>query len=274
MIKLVASDLDGTLLLNGAQQLSPAIFSIIKKLKEQGILFIAASGRQYANMKLLFEPVWKDMAFICENGAIAVENDTLLYRDVFDPALVQQIVRTVYNREGAEFSCSTKDYYYIRPKTENYVKLMTETVKTNCRIINDFSEITDPCIKLAVYEENGMTEEAIRFWRDTFSDKCTVVTSGNAWLDFIPFGTNKAKGIRKYQEILGVTPEECLVFGDEYNDIEMLKSVPYGVAMKHAKEGVRAAANYETACVEAVLEKLLDAKGNIEEVLQCIQKNA
>lgn len=267
MIKLVASDLDGTLLLNGAQQLPQEIFFIIKKLKELGILFVAASGRQYANMKLLFEPVWRDMAFICENGAIAVQDDTLLYSDVFEPKLVQEIVRTVYNREGAEFSCSTKDYYYIRPKTESYVKLMTETVKTNCKIINDFSEITEPCIKLAVYESNGMTEEAIRFWRERFSDKCTVVTSGNAWLDFIPFGTNKAKGIRKFQEILDIRPEECLAFGDEYNDIEMLKSVPYGVAMKHAKEGVRAAANYQTARVEDILEKLIDAKGNIEEVL-------
>lgn len=267
MIKLVASDLDGTLLLNGAQQLPQEIFSIIKKLKKLGILFVAASGRQYANMKLLFEPVWREMAFICENGAIAVQDDTLLYSDVFDPKLVQEIVRTVYNRDGAEFSCSTKDYYYIRPKTESYVKLMTETVKTNCKIINDFSEITEPCIKLAVYESSGMTEEAIRFWRERFSDKCTVVTSGNAWLDFIPFGTNKAKGIRKFQEILDIRPEECLTFGDEYNDIEMLKSVPYGVAMQHAKEGVRAAANYQTARVEDILEKLIDAKGNIEEVL-------
>lgn len=267
MIKLVASDLDGTLLLNGAQQLPQEIFSIIKKLKKLGILFVAASGRQYANMKLLFEPVWREMAFICENGAIAVQDDTLLYSDVFDPKLVQEIVRTVYNRDGAEFSCSTKDYYYIRPKTESYVKLMTETVKTNCKIINDFSEITEPCIKLAVYESNGMTEEAIRFWRERFSDKCTVVTSGNAWLDFIPFGTNKAKGIRKFQEILDIRPEECLTFGDEYNDIEMLKNVPYGVAMQHAKEGVRAAANYQTARVEDILEKLIDAKGNIEEVL-------
>lgn len=273
MIKLVASDLDGTLLLNGAQQLSPELFPIIKKLKELGILFAAASGRQYANMKLLFEPVLDDMAFICENGALAVQKEKILYSDSFDPELVQEIVRAVYNKKGAEFSCSTKDFYYIRPKTEAYVKLMTETVKTNCKIIQSFDEITEPCIKLAVFEENGMTEEAIHFWRESFSDKCTVVTSGNAWLDFIPFGTNKAKGIRKFQEIYGIKPEECIVFGDEYNDIEMLKSVPYGVAMEHAKEGVRASANYQTDRVERVLEKLISAKGNIEEVIPCIQKN-
>ena len=47
MIKLVASDLDGTLLLNGAQSLPEELFPLIKELKELGILFVAASGRQY-----------------------------------------------------------------------------------------------------------------------------------------------------------------------------------------------------------------------------------
>lgn len=64
MTKLVASDLDGTLLLNGTQSLPEELFPLIKKLKELGILFVAASGRQYANMKRLFEPVADEMAFI------------------------------------------------------------------------------------------------------------------------------------------------------------------------------------------------------------------
>lgn len=94
------------------------------------------------------------------------------------------------------------------------------------------------------------------------------MTSGTAWVDFIPFDTNKAKGVEKYQEILGIRPEECIVFGDEYNDIAMLKSVPYSFAMAHAKDGVKQAAAYETERVETILKKLITAKGNIEEVLK------
>lgn len=56
MIKMIASDLDGTLLLNKAQALPEEIFSLIRELKELGILFVAASGRQYPNMKKLFCP--------------------------------------------------------------------------------------------------------------------------------------------------------------------------------------------------------------------------
>ena len=94
-------------------------------------------------------------------------------------------------------------------------------------------------MKLAVYERGGLQDDTIHYWNERFGDKCTVVTSGTAWVDFIPFDTNKAKGVEKYQEILGIRPEECIVFGDEYNDIAMLKSVPYSFAMAHAKDGVK-----------------------------------
>lgn len=50
MIKLVASDIDGTLLRYGEQKLNPELFDIIRQLKKKGIHFIAASGRQYASI--------------------------------------------------------------------------------------------------------------------------------------------------------------------------------------------------------------------------------
>ena len=74
------------------------------------------------------------------------------------------------------------------------------------------------------------------------------------------------EGIRKYQEILGIGPDECMAFGDEYNDIEMMKSVKYSFAMKHAKPGVREVASYETEKVEPVLRRLIAAGGDIKEV--------
>ena len=246
MIKLVASDLDGTLLFKGAQSLPEEIFPLIRQLKKMGILFVAASGRQYANMKKMFRPVVDDMAFISENGALAVYNEKVLYQDSFEQELVREIAESIYDKEGSEFTCSTKDFYYIRPKTEHFRDLMINVVGNVCKEINSFEEITEPCMKLAVYERGGLQDDTIHYWNERFGDKCTVVTSGTAWVDFIPFTTNKARGLDEYQKILNVKPEECITFGDEYNDIDMLKSVPYGFAMAHAKPGVKEAAAYET----------------------------
>jgi hypothetical protein len=268
MIKMVASDLDGTLLLNGAQQLPEDLIRLIRALKEKGILFVAASGRQYPNMKRLFEPVAGDIGFVCENGALSFYHDELLYEDLFDPDLAWEIMQDIENREGAEISYSTRDFYYMKPKSEEFRHLMVDTIKNDCRQVASLEEMVVPCIKMAVYELGGTKEASYKYWYEKYSDRCKVVTSGLDWVDFIPFGINKAKGIRTFLERMDLKPEECMVFGDEYNDVEMLQCVPYGFAMAHAKAGVREKAPYEAKSVQEILEKLLEADGNIEEVLK------
>ena len=70
MIKLVATDIDGTLLQSGEREVPEAVFVQIDRLLKKGILFAAASGRQYSNLKNLFAPKAEEMTFLCENGAI------------------------------------------------------------------------------------------------------------------------------------------------------------------------------------------------------------
>ena len=72
MIRLIASDLDGTLLKNGAQMLSPEIFELIPALKKRGIHFVAASGRQYANIRRLFAPLQDEISYVAENGSLCM----------------------------------------------------------------------------------------------------------------------------------------------------------------------------------------------------------
>lgn len=273
MIKLIASDLDGTLLLNGAQKLPEELFDLIRQLKELGILFVAASGRQYANMKRLFEPVVHEIGYIAENGAIALKNEEILFEDAFDQKLAREIAEAIYEKEGAEFTCSTRDFYYIRPKSEEYLNLVQNVIKNDCRMISSLDEMTESCLKLAVFESKGTDEATVRYWEERFSDRCRVVNSGNSWIDFAPFHTNKANGIRAYCEMLQIRPEECVVFGDECNDIEMLQLVPYSFAMKHSREEVKKHAEYQAERVEPILKLLIEKKGNIVEVIKCITKS-
>ena len=68
MIKYIASDLDGTLLQNGAQKPDNETLELIRRLTEAGIHFIAASGRQYINMYRMFGPVQDMISYVSENG--------------------------------------------------------------------------------------------------------------------------------------------------------------------------------------------------------------
>ena len=67
MIKLVASDLDGTILRNGAQSVDASTIEVIDKLLSAGVLFAPASGRQIVSLKRLFEPVSDRLVYISEN---------------------------------------------------------------------------------------------------------------------------------------------------------------------------------------------------------------
>ena len=72
MIKLIASDLDGTLLLNHAQSLNPGTAKLIHELTKQGRIFAAASGRQDPNLYRWVHGVEDEIAYLCENGALVM----------------------------------------------------------------------------------------------------------------------------------------------------------------------------------------------------------
>ena len=70
MIRLIASDIDGTLLPYDETVMPQRLFPLIRRLRERNILFCPASGRQYHSMRTLFAPVADEMCFLCENGAV------------------------------------------------------------------------------------------------------------------------------------------------------------------------------------------------------------
>ncbi len=69
IVRLIASDIDGTLLVGDERKISEKVVSYIDKLHQRGVVFVAASGRQYGNLRNLFENVSDKIAYICENGA-------------------------------------------------------------------------------------------------------------------------------------------------------------------------------------------------------------
>ena len=84
MIRLIASDLDGTLL-NSQRQLPKDFFSVIDRLNQLGVLFIAASGRSYPTLRRDFAPHSDELCFISDNGARIAEHGKILQKDPIPP---------------------------------------------------------------------------------------------------------------------------------------------------------------------------------------------
>lgn len=262
MIKLIASDLDGTLLRHGAQALEPGVCDLIHKLTDMGIIFVAASGRQYPNLSRLFAPVKDEIAFICENGCMAFYKDQMIYKEKMEEDIARQLIRDIWAEDTAEVLVSGEDTSYIQAKDPAYLIHLRDVVKNNVTPVNDILEKQEEYFKISLYEKDGL-DSVIDKWQERYADLLKVVVSGFEWLDFMPKGVHKGIGMAHLQQYFGIFPEECMAFGDNYNDIEMLDSVKYNFVMDTAPDEIKKTTQYITHTVEEVLEKIIESENTL-----------
>lgn len=256
MIKLIASDLDGTILFNGAQVLPEGLCQKIKELTERGIIFVAASGRQYANLRRLFAPVADDIAYICENGCMVFYKGQKLFKAELDHALGQEMLQAIMAKDTAEVLLSGENTSYLQPKQESYRVLVEDIVKNNVTVVDDIMNTPETYFKISLYEEQGI-EDSFSYWKEKFGGRAAVVTSGYDWLDMMPEGINKGTALHVLLKHTGIAASECLAFGDNYNDIEMLKTAGISCTVNTGKDAVKKICDYCTDTVENALEKIL-----------------
>lgn len=257
MIKLVASDIDGTLLPEGTDQINPEIFEVIRKLKEKNILFAAASGRHYSGMSRLFEPVKQDMIFITENGAYVNCRGYTMLDQVLDWQDVQDWVRDVRQIPGASFTLDTKEGFYTESKDPEFLDLVLKGYQSKMTCQEDVLVQERAINKVALYHKTDIpkiADEMLPRW----SGRLHCAISGDIWMDFLNKESNKGNAIRSIQKILGIRPEETMVFGDNYNDIELFHSAGESYAVGNAAEAVKREAKHvaDTNVNDGVLKVL------------------
>lgn len=255
MIKLIASDIDGTLLKSGAQEVDPELFDIILKLKEKGVRFVAASGRGYSSLKELFKPVADDIYYISENGAILFYEDQKLSSGEIPRQLALRIFKAARDWPCAPF-VSCVDKCYTDSDNEEFLRIMRDVIHYDIEKVASMDDIEKPFIKFALCDF-GADINTFDHFRDLFGQEISVVTSGKDWVDFVPDGVNKGIALEKLCNLMGISREDCIAFGDEYNDTAMLEFAGTGYAMDPCAPGVERYANKRTASVIDELKVVL-----------------
>ena len=151
MIKLIASDLDGTLIPEGTQTIDPDFWGELEKLLEQGYLFYAASGRQYANMRRLFDGYADRMGFISENGAIVTEKEQVIFVDELPRKLMVSVAEDMIRFPETEICLSGVRACYIRPRTDWFADQIENVLKNATERFEDPASIDDQIVKASVY---------------------------------------------------------------------------------------------------------------------------
>jgi hypothetical protein len=243
MIKLVASDMDGTLLdVDG--NFHPDTFKMIEKLHQKNIQFVAASGRQYQKLYESFGPVADEIAYICENGAVLILHGELIHECVLDHGNVLDMIRDARKVDNAHLLVCTKDCAYLETDHPAVMK-QVKMYHSNIEILENLERVPKEIIKMSMVdllqaESNGYAKLAPH-WKD----RLILTVSTPTWTDIYHKETSKGVALKKLQEHYQANYEETMVFGDYFNDVSMLKQAKYSYAMANAPEGVKAEATYE-----------------------------
>lgn len=263
MIRLVVSDIDGTLLPDGTDKINPEIFDVIRKLREKGIIYVASSGRQFASIRRLFEPVAKDIYYITDGGGILRSFDEILFADEMNREDVKEIVEDVQKLPECEVMvCGTRCAYGADKNSRMY-RWLQDSYKFDLKEIPDLTQpIADRIVKVSVYHSSRAEEICASWFTPKWSEKLQVACAGKEWMDCIPKTSNKGNSLQIFQEKMGINKAETMAFGDNINDLEMLACAGESYAVENARDEVKAAAkhiakSYQENGVIEILKELL-----------------
>ena len=253
-IRLVCSDIDGTLLQYGKKELEGEIFEQIRQLHRRGILFCPASGRQYTSLRRLFAPVAEHCVFLCENGGVIYKDEQCIAKNPMPRALAEEIAMDMWTHSDGqgEVMLSGQNTAYLMERGLGMLKRV-QFVGNHYKIIHSPREVPEPITKVSVYLHQGVEGYVDRFvprWKEA---NCAV--AGPLWIDTT--FANKGMGVRSVCRTLGIGLEEVMAFGDNYNDVSMLDAAGVPYIMDSAAAPLREKYPLHTPRPEDILRQLL-----------------
>lgn len=261
-IKLIISDMDGTLL-NSEHEVSEQFFSAFKKLREKGVKFAVASGRQYYSLMERMEPVKDDMIYIAENGAIVMEDGEQKHIEPMEPEIVERVIKKVRSLGGKYLILCGREQAYIESTDPEFMEPFLNHYE-KYKVVEDLMDVKDDVfLKVTICDLSGAEENSLPHVEE-FKKELQVKLSGEIWIDFNDKKAQKGNALKAVQKIHGISKEETMAFGDYLNDIELFEHAGIGYAVDNAHPDVKEAAEFTTKSndengVELVLEEMLKA---------------
>lgn len=241
MIKLIVSDMDGTLL-DDSKKLHDDFWEVFEELQKRGIYFVPASGRQYFNIYEYFKRIKKGLVIIAENGSYIVEDGKEIYSKCLDKKDAVELIEAARKIPTADVIFCGKKKAYIENNNPKFIEEV-EKYYTRYEIVEDITKVDDEALKITLCDLTGAEENSFPYVKK-YSEKYKVAVSGFVWIDITQKDINKGVGLRILQEKLGITKDETMVFGDYLNDYELMLEGAYSFAMENAHPDLKKIAKY------------------------------
>ena len=258
-IRMVVTDMDGTLL-NSEHQVSDYFFELFEELKSRGILFVAASGRQYNSIIDKLDSIKDDIIVIAENGGFVMQQNKEILSTPLDKQFVSEVLNTIREVPNTHPVLCGKHKASISGESDAFVQKLKEYY-TEFEVLEELKVTEREVIKIAIYHFES-SEEHIYPHVKQFENHLKVKISGENWVDISSPNAHKGYALEKIMEHYQIKSDEIMVFGDYNNDLEMLALSDYSFAMENAHPNVKKASKYGTLSndemgVEHQLKKLV-----------------
>lgn len=284
MIRLIASDMDGTLL-DSYRQITPENIAAIHRLQESGIEFIINTGREVQNVMEILGEAGIECDMICTNGSCGCDKDgNILFQHFIPKETVKQIfsvfrefdlVPTPFSQEGRLSLLSIEE-----------LKKYTDEVMIPAMHVNhpdfvytdkDFNDLIDHAIfvdgeegllnshhnVLKIISQSTNPETLIELRKELEKvPGLAVVSTVPTDIEITSVDAQKGIGLMDYANAKGILPEEIVAIGDSENDYSML-SIPkiHSVAMANATDAIKNICVYQTRA---------NTKDGIAYIIKCI----
>lgn len=243
MIKLIALDLDDTLLLPDCTVPAEAA-EILKQAAGRGVQIVIATGRIYPSAKIYAQMLNTDCPIICYNGAVIRRiGEEPIWSASLDPGLMRR----------AALFCKERNLYLQMYSEDDIVveKICEATLidpdskVTSIREIGDLTEAElRPSPKMMILDDPKKIPEIRREMEPFFGEELYMATSKDYLLELMPRGVSKKETLERFTLSLGIRREEVMACGDNTNDLEMVQWAGLGVAVANAVPELKAAAAY------------------------------
>lgn len=239
-MRLIASDLDGTLLLNKEKNIHRLTELAIEKILNKDIVFCVASGRNYSELKRLLSAFSDRIYFIANDGALIVHKG----KSIYETPIKKEHMK-LFSKED-NIVAHGKYVSYVKSKSERFIRQVKEQYFGHILATDSITDINEPIYKITLYDTTNQEFDLDRVYYK------------NSMYEYAEKGINKGKALSHLLEILKLSEKDAVAIGDNINDIEMLKSVGKSYVISNAPPKVKKFGTY-------IVDEFKDAVENMME---------
>ncbi|WP_311481785.1 Cof-type HAD-IIB family hydrolase [uncultured Anaerococcus sp.] len=246
-IKLIAFDLDGTLL-NEERELSDNNIKAIKKILNKNIKIVIATGRPYAG----FSRFLKQLGTLGQ-GNYSITNTGSIIRENVDNGSIKVnslslddylLIKSLTERDNNLHSCIyTDDYIYIDEQNPNEAFILDKNIlRMESRRVSSYKN--EPICRINVMGEENLLDNFQKENLNVLEEKFATIRNETFSYEILNKNSSKGKALKFLAEYLNIDRNQIMAFGDNVNDIEMIEYAGVSVAMGNGKDALKSKADY------------------------------